>query len=81
VLLRSLARAFGPQTIGVVLTGMGADGAAGLLAIKNAGGQTLAQDEATSVVYGMPREAAALGAAQEILPLERIVAHLLAIAP
>jgi two-component system chemotaxis response regulator CheB len=81
VLLRSLARTYGPQAIGVVLTGMGADGAAGLLAIKNAGGQTLAQDEATSVVYGMPREAAALGAAQEVLPLEGIVAHFLSILP
>lgn len=81
VLLRSVARAFGAQAVGIVLTGMGADGAAGLLAVKHAGGQTLAQDEASCVVYGMPREAAALGAAQEILPLERIVAHLLAIAP
>lgn len=80
VLLRSVARVYGAQAVGVVLTGLGTDGASGLLQIKNSGGQTLAQDEATSVVYGMPREAAALGAAQEILSLERIVAHLLAIA-
>ncbi|HWE60605.1 MAG TPA: chemotaxis-specific protein-glutamate methyltransferase CheB [Chloroflexota bacterium] len=81
VLLRSVARTFGAQAVGIVLTGMGADGADGLLSIKHVGGQTLAQDEATSVVYGMPREAAALGAAQSVLSLERIVAHLLAIVP
>ena len=63
------------------MTGMGTEGAAGRLNIKNAGGQTIAQDEASSVVYGMPKEASALGAAQEILSLERIVAHLLAIMP
>jgi two-component system, chemotaxis family, protein-glutamate methylesterase/glutaminase len=80
VLLRSVARAYGAQAVGVVLTGLGTDGAAGLLTIKNAGGQTIAQDEETSVVYGMPREAATLGAAQEVLALDRIVAHLLSIA-
>jgi two-component system chemotaxis response regulator CheB len=62
-----------------VLTGMGTDGAAGLNSIRVAGGQTIAQDESTSVVYGMPREAAAIGAAQEVLSLERIVAHLLSV--
>jgi two-component system, chemotaxis family, protein-glutamate methylesterase/glutaminase len=81
VLLRSIARTYGAQAVGVILTGMGTDGAAGLLNIKNAGGQTIAQDEASSVVYGMPKEAAALGAAQEVLSLERIVAHLLASMP
>ena len=81
VLLRAIARTYGAQAVGIVLTGMGADGADGLLSIKQAGGQTLAQDEATSVVYSMPREAAALGAAQSVLPLERIVGHLLAIVP
>ena len=65
--------------MGVILTGMGTDGAEGLLSIKHAGGQTLAQDEASSVVYNMPKEAVAKGAAQEVLSLERIVAHLLAI--
>jgi two-component system chemotaxis response regulator CheB len=71
-LLRSAALAYGPRAIGVVLTGMGEDGARGLLAIKEAGGQTFAQDEATSVVYGMPRAAAELGAAQQILPLGKL---------
>ena len=51
---------------------MGSDGAAGLLAIRKAGGLTLAQDEATCVVYGMPREAALIGAAERILPLDEI---------
>ena len=51
---------------------MGRDGAAGLLAIRTAGGMTIAQDEATSVVYGMPREAALLGAAIRVLPLDEI---------
>jgi two-component system chemotaxis response regulator CheB len=51
---------------------MGKDGAAGLLAIRQAGGRTIAQDEATSVVFGMPREAIRLGAAEEILPLQDI---------
>jgi len=79
LLFRSMARAYGAQAVGVVLTGLGADGANGLMHIKLAGGQTLAQDEDTSIVYGMPREAAALGAVQEVLPLDRIVAHLLSI--
>lgn len=80
-LLHSVARVYGAQAVGVVLTGMGADGAAGLLSLKHAGGQTLTQDEASSIVYSMPREAATLGAAQAILSLERIVGHLLAIVP
>lgn len=71
-LLRSAALAYGSRCVGVVLTGMGEDGARGLLAIKEAGGQTFAQDEPTSVVYGMPRAAAQLGAAQQVLPLARM---------
>ena len=67
-LLESVAREYGDLAAGCVLTGMGRDGAAGLLALRRAGGVTFAQDEATSVVYGMPREAVALGAAQAVLP-------------
>lgn len=71
-LLNSVAAAYGPQAVGVVLTGMGADGARGLRKMFDAGALTIAQDEATSAVYGMPKEAAALGAAQHILPLTDI---------
>jgi two-component system chemotaxis response regulator CheB len=76
VLFKSAAQAAGPLAIGALLTGMGKDGAAGLLAIRQAGGATLAQDEATSVVFGMPKEAVKLEAAQEVLPLESIPAAL-----
>jgi two-component system chemotaxis response regulator CheB len=72
VLFESLALERGAQVLACLLTGMGRDGAAGLLAIRRAGGFTLAQDESTSVVYGMPREAALLGAAQVVLPLDQI---------
>jgi two-component system chemotaxis response regulator CheB len=72
VLLHSLARDLGPAALGCILTGMGRDGAEGLLALRRAGGTTLAQDEATSVVYGMPREAVLLGAAERVLPLPEI---------
>jgi two-component system chemotaxis response regulator CheB len=72
VLFESLAVDRGAQVLACLLTGMGRDGAAGLLAIRRAGGSTLAQDESTSVVYGMPREAALLGAAQIVLPLDQI---------
>lgn len=83
VLFESAAREYGGDAAAVVLTGMGRDGAAGLLAIRRAGGVTIAQDEASSVVYGMPREAAALGAAERILPLNEIgpALGLLALAP
>jgi two-component system chemotaxis response regulator CheB len=80
LLLQSVARVHGAQAIGIVLTGTGTDGAQGLLQLRQAGGQTLAQDEASSVVYDLPREAAQIGAVQAVLPLERIVAHLLAVA-
>jgi len=72
VLFESIAREIGGDSIACLLTGMGRDGAEGLLAIRRAGGTTLAQDEATSVVYGMPREALKLGAAQHVLPLQQI---------
>jgi two-component system chemotaxis response regulator CheB len=69
VLFDSVAREIGPCAIGCLLTGMGRDGAEGLLAMKRAGAVTLAQDEASSVVFGMPREAIRLGAADRVLPL------------
>ncbi|MEL6938640.1 MAG: chemotaxis-specific protein-glutamate methyltransferase CheB [Cyanobacteria bacterium J06598_1] len=72
VTFESVAGYYGPQAIGVLLTGMGKDGAAGLQAIARAGGLTLAQDEATSVVFGMPKVAIDLGAAYEVLPIEAI---------
>ncbi len=79
VLFESLAVEIGAGCAACLMTGMGRDGAAGLLAIRSAGGTTMAQDEATSVVYGMPREAALLGAAGRILPLGEIGGALAAI--
>lgn len=78
VLFESLARDQGHATAACLLTGMGRDGALGLLRIREAGGLTIAQDEATSVVFGMPREAVALGAAEQVLPLGRVAAALAA---
>jgi len=72
VLFQSVAQIAPTLSIGVILTGMGADGAAGLLAMKKAGARTIAQDEASCVVFGMPKEAIALGAADLILPVEQI---------
>jgi two-component system chemotaxis response regulator CheB len=71
-LFLSAARAYGRRVCGVILTGMGRDGAEGLKAIHDAGGPTLAQDEATSAVFGMPRAALELGAVDRVLPLEEL---------
>jgi len=72
VLFASAAKHAGPNAIGVLLTGMGKDGAKAMLEMRQAGAWTIAQDEASCVVYGMPREAVLLGAAAEVLPLDRI---------
>ncbi|WIH06600.1 chemotaxis response regulator protein-glutamate methylesterase [Xanthomonas translucens pv. graminis] len=79
VLFQSVARNAGANAIGAVLTGMGDDGARGLLEMLQAGASTLVQDEATSVVWGMPGSAFRLGAAQEVLPLDRIAERLIAL--
>ena len=80
VLFRSAAQHAGKNAVGVILTGMGRDGAAGLLDMRRAGAYTLAQDEASCIVFGMPREAIALGAADDISPLadmsRRVMARL-----
>jgi two-component system chemotaxis response regulator CheB len=80
VLFRSVAQNAGRNAIGVLLTGMGKDGARGLKEMLDAGSQTIAQDEATSVVWGMPGEAVALGAAQHVLPLEHVSGKIRALA-
>ncbi len=72
VLMRSAATALGPHAVGAMLTGMGGDGAKGLLAMRQAGARTLAQDEATCVVFGMPRVAWECGAAEQLVPLQKI---------
>ena len=78
VLFESVARDSGADALACLLTGMGRDGAQGLLSIRRAGGATIAQDEATSVVFGMPREAILLGAAQRVLPIHEIGAAIAA---
>jgi len=77
VLFRSVAEAAGPNAVGVILTGMGDDGAQGLLEMRRRGAATLAQDEETCVVFGMPKEAIAAGAVDEVLPLSRIATAML----
>jgi two-component system chemotaxis response regulator CheB len=72
VLFRSVARCYGAGALGVVLTGMGQDGLSGSRALHAAGGQVLAQDEASSVVWGMPRAVALAGFAQAVLPLDQL---------
>lgn len=77
VLFRSVANYGGTNAVGVLLTGMGDDGAAGLLEMKNAGAFTIAQDEATCVVYGMPKSAIALGGVSAVLPLQDIAGEMI----
>ena len=77
VLFRSVAQAAGAGAIGLLMTGMGDDGARGLLEMKEAGAATLAQDESSCVVFGMPREAIARGAVDEVVGLDRLPAAIL----
>ncbi len=77
VLFHSVAKQVGPNAVGVILTGMGADGAAGLHAMHQAGAQTLAQDEASCVVFGMPKEAIRLDAAEQVVPLEAMAERII----
>lgn len=78
VLFKSVAQYAGRNAVGVILTGMGNDGAAGLLTMNKAGAWTIAQNEASCVVFGMPREAIALGGASEVVDLHQISQHMLA---
>tara|TARA_R110002072_G_scaffold244577_1_gene403883 strand:+ start:92 stop:610 length:519 start_codon:yes stop_codon:yes gene_type:complete len=80
-LLASIAETYGHKAIGVVLTGIGSDGAEGLLAMRRAGGRTIAQDEESSVVFGMPAVAAERGAAEQVLPLSEIAAAIEELVP
>jgi two-component system chemotaxis response regulator CheB len=77
LLFRSAARIAGPNAVGIMLTGMGKDGAAAMLEMRQGGAFNIAQDEATCVVFGMPKEAIALGAVDEVLPLESIASRAL----
>ncbi len=77
ILFKSTAKYVGPNSIGVILTGMGADGAEGLLEMKQAGAKTIAQDEKTCVVFGMPKEAIKLGAADKVVPLGQVAHEIL----
>jgi two-component system chemotaxis response regulator CheB len=77
--MQAAAEVFGPRAIGVLLTGMGRDGAYGMLTIKRAQGYTIAQDELTSTIFGMPRAAIQLGAACEVLPATQIAERLVSL--
>ena len=77
VLFKSTAQYAGPNSIGVILTGMGADGAEGLLEMKQAGAKTIAQDEKTCVVFGMPKEAIKMGAVDKVVPLDRVAQEIM----
>ena len=78
VLFHSVARQAGHNAAGAILTGMGADGASGLLAMRQAGARTMAQDEESCVVFGMPREAIRIGAAEQVAPLQDVAARMMA---
>ena len=77
VLFKSVVRQAGRNAIGIMLTGMGRDGADAMKELRDAGAHNIAQDEASCVVYGMPREAVASGGVHEVLPLQKIAGHVL----
>lgn len=77
VLFRSVAKSMGRNAIGVVLTGMGSDGAEGLVLMRKAGARTLNQDEASSVVYGMPKVAFEMGGSEKQVPLDRVAQEIM----
>ncbi len=77
IMMNSVAKSVGKNALGIILTGMGADGAAGILEMKKQGAKTFAQDEKTSVVYGMPKAAVENGAADHVLPLDRIASRVI----
>ena len=77
VLFHSVAKSAGPQAVGALLTGMGQDGAAGLLEMRRAGAKTLAQDEGSSAVFGMPRAAYLNNATQELVPIDQMAERIM----
>jgi two-component system chemotaxis response regulator CheB len=77
VLFQSVAEVAGPTIVAALLTGMGTDGAQGMAALKQVGAKTIAQDEASCVVFGIPREAIRLGCVDSVLPLERVASGIL----
>jgi two-component system chemotaxis response regulator CheB len=81
VLFRSVAKTVGPNAVGVIMTGMGNDGAQGLLEMRDCGAQTIAQNESSCVVFGMPKEGIARGAAMAVVPLVHIADTALRMAP
>jgi two-component system chemotaxis response regulator CheB len=72
-LLASAAAVYGPRTVGVILTGMGSDGALGMSRVKDVGGSSIVQDQATSIIYGMAREVVERGFADSVVPLGSII--------
>lgn len=81
VMMNSVAESVGPNAVGVMLTGMGRDGAGGMKAMRNAGARCIAQDEASCVVFGMPREAYEAGGAEKLVPLDKIALTVLSLLP
>ena len=77
VMMQSMAKHVGPNAVGIMLSGMGSDGANGMLAMRRAGARTMAQDEATRIVFGMPKEAFERGGAERLLPLQKIAAEVI----